>query len=280
MSKVHLSRISLVLFTIAVTIFFFNMGATSATAQGLLDAFSPIFSFPRLEGEARLRLIGTQLLSGKVVVPSQQLAWDLKSDFGLEPNELFLDSMVRVQLGRLSVRLCYEMRDYKGNTPLTTLPNLPFGEARFDYTGLRLGGDFDVVQWGRSRAGIDLDYDLFNPNFTANIYDANPGKQINGTAALTIGTHIVYNPTFTLYGVSGIAEARARWSVSGTELTDWEVSGGLKSPETVLGSVALEGGYRRTSIGFHDTEVFNNVPASTDFNADIGGWFGEIVYYY
>jgi len=258
---------------------------SSAVAQdfpGLLDPFSPIFAFPRLEAEAKVSLIGTRLLSGKVVVPSLQRSWDLKDDFAVEPNALFLDSMVRLQVGRLSFRTYYNVRDYKGTT-LTTLPNRPVGEARLDYSGLRLGADFDVFQWGRSRVGVNMDYDLYVPNFTWNITDdnrASTAKQINGQAALTLGVHAVYNPTYCLYGISGVAEARARWPIMGAEVTDWEISAGLKSAETALGSVALRGGYRRTSISFHDSEIYNSVGASTEFDAVIGGGFGEVVYYY
>jgi hypothetical protein len=279
-------RACLILLMVGVGGFLFYVGMPSAAAQdfpGLLDAFSPLFSFPRLEAEARVTPIWTSLLYAKLVVPSLQVSWDLKDDFALEPNVLFLDSMLRIQVGRFSFRTHYNVRDYKGSTPVTNLQNRPFGEARFDYLGLRLGGDFDVLQWGRSRVGVNMDYDLYAPSFTASIYQGNPasaGKQINGTAALTLGMHVVYNPTFSLYGISGIGEARARWPILGTEVTDWEVSAGLKSAETVLGSIALRTGYRRTSIAFQDTEVYNNVGASTDFDAAIGGWFGEMVYYY
>jgi hypothetical protein len=283
------SRACLILFIVGVGGFLFHVEMNSAVAQdfpGLLDPFSPVFSFPRLQAEAQVRLIGTRLLYGKVVIPRVQFqsSWDLKDDFGMGPDALFLDSMVRLQVGRISFRICYNLRDYTGTTPVTYLPNRPFGEARFDYSGLRLGGDFDVFQWGRSRVGVNLDYDLYVPNFTASLYQAdNPatsGRQINGAAALTLGMHLVYNPTYCLYGISGVAEARARWPVSGAEVSDWEVSAGLKSPETALGSVALRGGYRRTTIEFHDTEAYNNVGASTEFDAAIGGWFGEMVYYY
>jgi hypothetical protein len=286
MIKRHVPSACLMLLIVGVGGFLLVGVTTSAVAQdfhGLLDAFSPFFSFPRLEAEARVTPIWTYLLYGKVSVPGQQLTWDLKDDFALEPNVLFLDSMVRIQIGRLSFRTHYNVRDYKGSTPVTNLPNRPFAEARFDYSGLRLGGDFDVLQWGRSRVGVNMDYDLYSPTFTASINQANPasaGKQISGAAALTLGMHLVYNPTFNLYGISAVGEARARWPISGTEVTDWEVSGGLKSAETALGSVALRSGYRRTSIEFHDTEVYNNVGASTVFDAAIGGWFGELVYYY
>jgi len=175
------------------------------------------------------------------------------------------------------------MRDYIGTRPVTNVPDRPYGEARFEYTGLRLGGDLDVVQWGRSRVGVNMDYDLYVPDFRASINETtrfSPGKQINGTSALTLGVHAVYNPTFNLYGISSVGEVRARWPILGTEITDWEVSAGLKSAETALGSVALRGGYRRTNIEFYDTETYNGAGVSTEFNAAIGGWFGEMVYYY
>jgi hypothetical protein len=286
MIKRHVPSVCFMLLIAGVGGFLFHGGATSAVAQdfpGLLDALSPLFSFPRLEGEARVTPIWTRLLYAKLVVPSLQTSWDLKDDFGLQSNVLFLDSMLRIQLGRLSFRLHYDIRDYKGTTPFTNLPNRPFAEARFDYSGLRLGGDFDVFQWGRSRIGVNLDYDLYSPNFTASINEANrasAGKSISGTAALTLGMHLVYNPTFNVYGISAVGEARARWPIMGTEVTDWEVSGGLKSAETVLGSVALRSGYRRTAIEFRDSAAFNNVGAATEFDAVIGGWFGELVYYY
>ena len=288
MSKLHFHRAYLMLIAVGVSFFLFQGGLSAAVAQdfpGLLDASSPLFSFPRLEAEARLTPIGTRLLYGKIVVtgvPNLPLSWDLIDDFGVEPNALFLDIMVRIQLGRLSFRTYYNRREYKGSIAATNLPNRPFGEARFDYSGWRVGGDFDVLQWGTSRVGVNLDYDTFVPNFTASINDpsGSQGKQINGNAALTLGTHVVYNPTWCLYGISGVAEARARWPISGAEVTDWEVSAGLKSPETVLGSVALRGGYRRTNIEFRDTETYNAQGISAEFTAAIGGWFGEMVYYY
>ena len=286
MIKRGFPRVYFIILIAGVGVFLFHAGMNSAVAEdftGLRDAFSPLLSLPRLEAEARVTPIWTRLLEAKLVVPSLQLSWDSRDDFALEPDALFLDCMLRIQVGRLSFRTHYNMRDYKGSTVLTGLPNRPFGEARFDYTGMRLGGDFDVLQWGRSRVGVNMDYDLYVPNFTASINQGNSalaGKQINGTAALTLGIHVVYNPTFSLYSISGVGEARARWPILGTEVTDWEICAGLKSAETALGSVGLRGGYRRTSIAFHDTETFNNVGVSTEFDAAIGGWFGEMVYYY
>jgi hypothetical protein len=79
-----------------------------------------------------------------------------------------------------------------------------------------------------------------------------------------------------------VAEARARWPIAGTQVTDWEVSLGLKTPETILGTTALKGGYRRTSIEFNDHrhQHWNNVTVPTNLNVVLGGWFVELAYYY
>ena len=100
------SRACLILLIVGVGGFLFQVGMPSAAAQdfpGLLDAFSPLFSFPRLEAEARVTPIWTSLLYANLVVPSLQVSWDLKDDFALEPNVLFLDSMLRIQVGRFSL---------------------------------------------------------------------------------------------------------------------------------------------------------------------------------
>ena len=39
------------------------------------------------------------MLEAKLVVPSLQLSWNLRDDFALEPDALFLDCMLRIQMG-------------------------------------------------------------------------------------------------------------------------------------------------------------------------------------
>jgi hypothetical protein len=116
-----------------------------------------------------------------------------------------------------------------------------------------------------------MDYQFYKPVFTQTIYPQ-AATQVIGDNPFTMGAHAVYNPIRNLWGMSGILEIRGRWSVSGASITDMDASIGVKSPETVLGIVALKSGYRRTAIEFADTQ--NN------FETVLSGWFGELAYYY
>lgn len=275
----------------AVLVFILSPGASLCVAQdfpGLANPFSPVFSFPPLQGEATASLVWMNLLKGKAVVfaPSGQVTRDFKNYWEMNPAALFLDAMVRLQVGPLSARLNYAQRYFKGEKGFAADATL----VQFDYTGLRIGGDLDILRWGRSRVGIDMDYDLYHPVLTATRLRADIGVDLaaesllTGPSALTLGFHAVYNPSYNLYGFSAVAEGRARWSVAGSQVTDWEVSGGLKGPETIFGSVALRMGYRGTTISFSDhwTSPNTNPPSRIGSNLDVsmGGWFGEFAYYY
>ena len=56
-------------------------------------------------------------------------------------------------------------------------------------------------------------------------------------------------------------------------LTDYQISGGLKWPDTVLGSFSVQAGYRSTSVSFSEDSKGN-------VNATWDGVFGSISYYY
>lgn len=249
---------------------------------GLANPFSPVFSFPPLQAEVRGSLIWMRLLKGKEVAGNQVL--DFKSFWGMDPGALFLDSMVRLQVGPFSARLHQSMRYFKGTDSFLG-PLAGIGVAEFDYTGLRIGGDFDVLRWNRSRVGIDMDYDLYHPQLAVT-----QATLLTGPSALTIGFHLVYNPSYNLYGFTPVAEGRARWSILGSDVTDWEVAGGLRSPETVLGTMAIRSGYRHTTVEFRDwlgtfpsppsVPVSVTVPVRAQVDVTMGGWFGELVYYY
>jgi hypothetical protein len=135
--------------------------------------------------------------------------------------------------------------------------------------------DFDLFQWNRSRLGIDVDYDLFSPHFTYPTSDHRSVRLSGGNAA-TIGFHATYNPLRTLWGVSGIAELRARWPLSDTQVTEWEIAGGIASPTTVIGSWSLMSGYRNTRLGFKEERG----SVSRSFDGVFEGWFCELAYYY
>ncbi len=266
---------------ICVVLLFPAGGSTAATQElsGLADGFSPFVFLPGLQGEMKGRLTWAQVVNGNQKIPDQGIAWDLRDTFDLTNGHLCVDYMLRVQLSRLSARLNYEIRDFDASAPFQNIPGQPGASARFTYTGIRLGADYDVFQRNRSRFGLDMDFDLYAPSFTESILTQG-GKTITGPAALTLGIHGVYNPVLCFWGVSTILEARARWPLSDTKVTDWELSAGLVSPETMLGTMALKGGYRRTSVQFKDSQIFQNTGVSTDFDITMGGVFGELIYYY
>jgi hypothetical protein len=274
-------RCALRLLVALILVFMPVGGASTSLAQGftgLIQPYMPLFWLPSLQGEVRVTPIWIGVSSGNETIPSQGITWNLRDQFGLTQTNFFLDSMVRFQLGRLSFRVEYDPRDFAATKPAV---NNPFVEAtaRLSYSGVRLGGDLDVVQYYRSRLGVNLDYDLFNPVFSETI-ETIGGKQIIGNSALTMGFHLVLMPATNLYGVSPVFEARCRWPVSGAEVTDLEIAGGLRSPESILGAVALKGGYRRTNVEFTGFQLYNGLVVSTTFDATMSGGFVEMAYYY
>ncbi len=184
--------------------------------------------------------------------------------------------MVRIQAGRIGLRAVYELRDFTGEG---SLPSQPISQNRIDFSGIRIGADFDIFQRWNTRFGVNLDYGIYPPIFTETTQTLG-GKKIQGHAPVTFGLHGSYNPLRTFFGASFIGDAQIRWPVMGAEVTDWRISAGLKSPETVLGSWALKGGYRETNLSFHDHQSFNGLGVAAQFDVTMGGWFVEFAYYY
>lgn len=153
-------------------------GVSTSSAQGfagLIESYSPMFSLPSLQGEVRVTPIWIGISSGNEVIPTLGITWNLRDQFGLTQTNLFLDSMIRLQLGRLSFRVEYEPRDFVGTKTAVNDPLHREANARLAYSGVRLGGDLDIVQWYRSRVGVNLDYDLFSPIFDESIQTGGGG---------------------------------------------------------------------------------------------------------
>ena len=246
-----------------------TVGATDFGIGGLADSLSPLVYPPCFQAETKVTPVWMFVANGTLTAPGQGTL-TLREDFGLSRGALFLDTMVRLQAGALSFRVHYEPRAFIVYLGVIDNPTVT-GRADLEYSGVRLGGDLDLVRSKTSRVGLDLDYQCYAPMFTQTI---RPQAAISvvGENPLTLGAHAVYNPIRNLWGISGIFEIRGRWTISGASVTDMDASLGLKSPETVLGSVALKSGYRRTAIEFNDSH--NN------FETVLSGWFGELAYYY
>jgi hypothetical protein len=259
---------SLLVAAMCTVVMSFVNSAQPASAQyfGVLDSLSPLAWYPGVEGQVAARLMWVSIGSGNV---SGFEGGSLVDTFHLNKNEMLLDSMARFQVSRLSIRTIYEPRDFAGY-------RLGFGtQTRLTYSGFRLGGDLDIIQCNKTRFGVDMDYDFYSPRL---VYPSNVNRfphAINGTNALTMGVHATYNPLESIFGVSGIVEARVRWPITGTQVTDWEISGGVASPSTLMGSWSFTTGYRNTQLSFSS----GGVP-DIKFDCVFQGWFGELAFYY
>jgi hypothetical protein len=262
------------------------------SGQGVAS-YSPLFSLPRLEGDFKVAPIWMGIDHGKNVVPFAGQSWDLKRDFNMISSYWFLDISGRLQTGPLGVRFLNEPRNFVGITASRNPPNKP-AEARFEFTGLRVGVDLDLFRRNRLRAGLNVDYYAYFPIFTEAIATLNTavdrdgklvgtGKKILGDSPVTIGAHVFYSPMTDFYGWAPVAEVRVSWpwrAFSGTNVWDVELSAGLRTVPTVLGTVALKGGYRYTAVSFNEGQTFNGVSGTTQFDVALSGWFGELAYYY
>jgi len=259
-----------------------HLTASPALAQdwsGLFDPNSPLVYFPQLQGQVKVRPIWVHVVSGTNTIPAYGIKWGVRDHFHIQQPRLYLDAMVKFTGGRFSLRGEYEQRELIGRGNFQDVPSFREGEARIDYTGLRLGVDFDVFQRYSSRLGVNMDYDLYRPVFTEALRTTG-GKKMLGDSAMTMGIHASYNPYYGFWGITPLLEARIRWPVVGAEVTDWTISAGIKSPLTVVGSWALGGGYRETTLKFRDGQTYNSTPVSTVLDVTLGGWFAEFVYIY
>jgi len=246
--------------------------------SSIWNVYSPFVWIPLVKGEARARVTWVNLLSGKNEIAGVGNL-DLKDDFTLANGNGFVDLMAGFCIGRFGLRCNYAPRDFAVHKSSRFLPGLGAAEARFSYTVLRVGGDVDLVRWNESRLGFNIDYDVDQATFTEGLFTPG-GKQIRGQPALTCGLHFVYNPLAFVYGVSGIFETRARWPVTGTAVTDWEIAAGVLAPTTMLGTTGLRAGYRQTRVDFKDQQLINGGEVDSGLDVLMGGWFGELVYYY
>jgi hypothetical protein len=264
-----------------------------AWGQGLAG-YSPLFSFPRLEGEFKLAPIWMGIDQGKNSVSAAGKTLDLKRDFLMINHYWFLDVSGRLQTGPLGLRFQCEPRDFVG---VTASRNHPYAaaEARLEFTGLRVGADVDLFRRYKSRAGLNVDYYAYVPIFTEAIFTVNPvsdengkvviaaGKKLQGESPVTIGAHASYSPMRDFYGWAPMVDVRVSWpwkAFSSTNLWDLEVTVGMRTVPTALGTMAVKGGYRHTELSFKDKQRFNGVAGTSDLDVTLSGWFAELAYYY
>jgi hypothetical protein len=134
------------------------------------------------------------------------------------------------------------------------------------------GADYDVIERDAWRAGLTFDVTPIYPKFTI---APNPVAAVHFEAVrpATLGLFFLFKPR-DMGGMTPSIEARARRGVrTGSRMNEAELAVGIKTPETVLGTVALRGGWRYTTIECYDEK--DHVIRPT-FSA----YFLEMVHYY
>ncbi len=208
---------------------------------GIANPAAPMVGPFCFSGEARIRPIWQTLTSGEYRDPALGLSLDLKQDLGFVERGVVLESMGRFQFSRFSGRIHYEanINAIKGD--------LGF----FDWPDVRFGGDVDLVCNRGFRLGLNADLNRFETFFAFGLPNGTSGV-IRGGIPVTMGVHTAYNPT-GYCGLSSSFEARVRWPIgTGARITEVEVTGGIKSPATIIGTSAVRGGWRYMQISFGD----------------------------
>jgi hypothetical protein len=273
-------RLSLLAMLTLLTYTQLGMVANAQDSWPFENSFSPLASFPLLRGEAKVIPTFVTLQKSSINVNNVKDTYNFIGSFS-GSSTFFLDLMARLQLSRFSVRGYLEQREFAG----AGLINSDQRYANLTYYGVRVGGDIDIFLGNRTRVGFNFDQsfygpvlNLFNPytNGSENLPAHVAPLVVQGPQSGTIGCHLIYNPVWDVFGTSAIFEGWAHWPIYGTALSDFEVSGGLKWADTVLGSGSIQAGYRWTNISTQDLSSTGN----GNLNATWGGVFGEVVYYY
>ncbi len=235
--------------------------AVGGDMPGLTDPGAPLVFPPIFRAEARLRPIYWQIW-GNVTEAATGRRLDFQQDLDMIDTGLTLEPMVRFQVGRISLRAHSDIY----------LRNFSGPDGRLEIPMVRFGADFDLIQTPTLRIGVNTDYKHMSPYFRLTADSPFGARTLNSSRPLTAGCHIDYNP-LEYGGVTGSFSARGRLSFrKAIVLNQYEVAAGLRTPETVLGTVALRGGWRYTTVDF-DSGLY-------EVRSSISGYFGEIVYFY
>ncbi len=164
--------------------------------------------------------------------------------------------MLRAQLSRYSLRAYYE----------PTMRNIQSSRANFYWPQWRVGLDVDLIENEAWRVGVDFDLNWDTPGFTYSVPNI-VSNAVEWEKPTTFGFHATYNPV-SCGTISSSFEARYRMPViPTTKLYEFEVSGGLRFPQTIFGNTAIRAGVRITDI-----DVENSV---TQLKTRWLGVFGE-----
>ncbi len=193
----------------------------------------------------------------------------------------YLETMLRVQIGRFSVRGYY-------NVYLNPINST---NVSVNWLTWRLGADLDVIYWCGFRLGATYDIYPERPYVTINRptnWPVTAGVDsfvICAKPPQTIGMVASFNPCNSCTVAPSI-EFRYQWPIkqcssgncSGTQITQWEIAAGFMLPKTVLGQSGLRFGYRDTNLYSGCSDPVNGKRWAIDLSTS--GYFGELVWLY
>ncbi|MEW6349540.1 MAG: hypothetical protein AB1646_10800 [Thermodesulfobacteriota bacterium] len=139
---------------------------------------------------------------------------DLKGHMGLDDGPFRYDAYGNLRLWRFGLRGEYTFFDNKTVHPT---------RGGIDLTGLKVGGDFDVVQLNWLTLGAALDASLMKPTLRARLSSQDLLVEMKGAKPVTLGAYLRHVPPDIL-GFPMHVEAFYKAPISGSKLTSYGVA--------------------------------------------------------
>lgn len=229
--------------------------------KGMTDSSSPFIFPPIFRAEAR----GGPLywnIWGSVEDPTTGTDLDFQDDLGMIKYGFLFNFALRLQVGRASARGHWDIyfRNFRGADSDLKLPTFRFGV------------DYDLISRPNFRLGLNLDVHEPRPQIKLNDPRVGGRYDINGGRPFTGGFHAEINPS-NLGNMSASLFASYRMSLrTSSKLDELEVAAGLRTPETMLGTLGLRGGWRFSRYNFQGSGL--------EIKSTMSGYFLEMVYFY
>jgi hypothetical protein len=232
----------------------------SADTKGMTDPTSPFIFPPIFRAQAR----GGPMLWqtwGTITDTTSGYEIDFTDDLDMLDRGFLFNFALRLQIGRASARGHWDIyyRNIEGG-----------GSNELELPAFRFGVDYDLISRPNMRIGLNLDVHERRPRITFD--DAVLGRnRIVGNRPFTGGFHAEVNPA-NLGNMAASLFASYRMSLrTSSKLDELEVAAGLRTPETMLGTLGLRTGWRYSRYNFGD---------NLDIKATMSGYFLEMVYFY
>lgn len=160
--------------------------------------------------------IGTGISAIKLtsikITGSSSGEFDLKHAALMETTPVGYNTYARLRLWRFGARAEYTFFDARSDQK---------DFAKFEFSGLKLGGDFDLVQFNWLALGFSTDFYFMNPQFTGELWRRDIGFYtlgLQGDRPILVGSYLRYIPP-EIWGFPLHLEAYAKFPVSGTKFT-------------------------------------------------------------